>query len=132
MSSRPLSPEPRRIDLRGKDRLIVALDVATSDEALRTVDELDNVSFFKVGWQLFMAGDLVMLLSNSGATPELRPIMHHARHLGCPIIGITCELEAARWGEWVREAAVSPVAYTRAVERAGGAPVLLPRCRPIR
>jgi orotidine-5'-phosphate decarboxylase len=62
MSSRPLSPEPRRIDLRGKDRLIVALDVPTSDEALRTVDQLDNVSFFKVGWQLFLAGDLVRLL----------------------------------------------------------------------
>src|SRR5436309_11801881 len=62
MSSRPPSPEPRRIDLRGKDRLIVALDVPTSDEALRTVDQLDNVSFFKVGWQLFMAGDLVRLL----------------------------------------------------------------------
>lgn len=50
--------------------------------------------------------------------------------MGRPIIGITCELEAARWGEWVREAAVSPVAYTRAVERAGGAPVLLPPVPP--
>ena len=50
--------------------------------------------------------------------------------MGRPIIGITCELEAARWGDWVREAAVSPVAYTRAVERAGGAPVLLPPVPP--
>lgn len=50
--------------------------------------------------------------------------------MGRPIIGITCELEAARWGEWVREAAVSPVTYTRAVERAGGAPVLLPPVPP--
>lgn len=50
--------------------------------------------------------------------------------MGRPIIGITCELEAARWGEWVREAAVSPVAYTRAVERAGGVPVLLPPVPP--
>jgi putative glutamine amidotransferase len=50
--------------------------------------------------------------------------------MGRPIIGITCELEAARWGDWLREAAVSPVTYTRAVERAGGAPVLLPPVPP--
>jgi len=46
--------------------------------------------------------------------------------MGRPIIGITGELEAARWRHWIREAAVSPVSYTRAVERAGGAPVILP------
>ena len=50
--------------------------------------------------------------------------------MGRPIIGITCELEAARWGDWLREAAVSPVTYTRAVERVGGAPVLLPPVPP--
>ncbi|HLK01412.1 MAG TPA: gamma-glutamyl-gamma-aminobutyrate hydrolase family protein [Streptosporangiaceae bacterium] len=43
-----------------------------------------------------------------------------------PIIGITGELEAARWGNWIREAVVSPVSYTRAVQRAGGTPVVLP------
>jgi putative glutamine amidotransferase len=46
--------------------------------------------------------------------------------MGRPIIGITGELEAARWGNWIREALVSPVSYTRAVERAGGTPVILP------
>jgi putative glutamine amidotransferase len=46
--------------------------------------------------------------------------------MGRPIIGITCELDAARWGDWIREAALSPVSYIRAVERAGGAPVLVP------
>ncbi len=46
--------------------------------------------------------------------------------MGRPIIGITGELEAARWRDWIREAVVSPVSYTRAVERAGGAPVVLP------
>jgi putative glutamine amidotransferase len=46
--------------------------------------------------------------------------------MGRPIIGITAELDAARWGNWIREAVVSPVSYTRAVERAGGAPVVLP------
>ncbi|GII03421.1 gamma-glutamyl-gamma-aminobutyrate hydrolase family protein [Planobispora takensis] len=43
-----------------------------------------------------------------------------------PLIGITAYLEAARWGTWVREAVLSPPAYARAVEKAGGVPVLLP------
>jgi putative glutamine amidotransferase len=42
------------------------------------------------------------------------------------LIGITGQLEAAHWGDWVREAVLSPVTYTRAVERAGGTPVVLP------
>jgi putative glutamine amidotransferase len=46
--------------------------------------------------------------------------------MGRPIIGITGELDAARWGDWIREATISPVTYTRAVERAGGAPVIVP------
>lgn len=45
--------------LPGKDRLIVALDVPTHAEAFRLVDRLDNVSFFKVGLELFMAGDVL-------------------------------------------------------------------------
>ena len=44
------------------DRLIVALDVPTVDEALRAVDALDNVSFFKVGLQLFLTGGFPTLL----------------------------------------------------------------------
>src|ERR1700758_2054866 len=50
--------------------------------------------------------------------------------MGRPIIGITSELDAARWGDWIREAAISPVTYTRAVERAGGAPVIVPPVPP--
>jgi gamma-glutamyl-gamma-aminobutyrate hydrolase PuuD len=50
--------------------------------------------------------------------------------MGRPIIGITSELDAARWGDWVREAAVSPVTYVRAVERAGGAPLIVPPVPP--
>jgi gamma-glutamyl-gamma-aminobutyrate hydrolase PuuD len=50
--------------------------------------------------------------------------------MGRPIIGITSDLDAARWGDWIREAAVSPVSYTRAVERAGGAPVIIPPVPP--
>jgi putative glutamine amidotransferase len=50
--------------------------------------------------------------------------------MGRPLIGITSELEAAHWGDWIREAVISPVTYTRAVERAGGAPVVLPPVPP--
>lgn len=41
-----------------RNRLIVALDgVATADDALRLVDDLEGlVSFYKIGWELFMAG----------------------------------------------------------------------------
>ena len=45
--------------------------------------------------------------------------------MGRPIIGITGELDAARWGDWLREAVISPVSYIRAVDRSGGAPVVL-------
>ena len=48
--------------LQGRDRLIVALDVPTTDDALRAVEKLDNVSFFKVGLQLFVAGEIPRLL----------------------------------------------------------------------
>ncbi len=40
---------------------------------------------------MLLAEDLLIVLSNSGATPELRPIMHYADRLGCPIIGITSQ-----------------------------------------
>ena len=42
-------------DVTPAERLIVALDVDTFDEAMGLVDRLgDSVSFYKVGWQLFM------------------------------------------------------------------------------
>jgi orotidine-5'-phosphate decarboxylase len=42
--------------IQAKDRLIVALDVKTAEEADVLVEELDGlVSFFKVGYQLFVA-----------------------------------------------------------------------------
>jgi orotidine-5'-phosphate decarboxylase len=50
--------------LTGQDRLIVALDVPTVDEALTIVEQLDNVSFFKVGLQLFITGGLPTLLQS--------------------------------------------------------------------
>lgn len=45
-------------DLTGRDRLIVALDVPTHERAFQLVDQLDNVLFFKVGIELFFAGDV--------------------------------------------------------------------------
>ena len=50
-------------ELQGKDRLIVALDVPTHDAALALVDELENVSLFKVGLELLFAGGLFDLLA---------------------------------------------------------------------
>jgi orotidine-5'-phosphate decarboxylase len=46
----------------GKDALIVALDLPTAKAALKMVEVLDNVSFFKLGLQLFVAGELRELL----------------------------------------------------------------------
>lgn len=54
--------------LRGKDRLIVALDVDSINRASELVGILDNVWFFKIGWRLLMAslrtGGLDALLTN--------------------------------------------------------------------
>ena len=43
-----------------------------------------------------------------------------------PIIGITTYMTQARWSYWDVEAAVVPAAYVRAIERAGGRPLLVP------
>ena len=43
----------------GKDSLIVALDVPTHEKALELVRKLDNVSFFKIGLELLMAGNVI-------------------------------------------------------------------------
>lgn len=43
-----------------------------------------------------------------------------------PLIGITTYVEQARWGVWDTVAALLPYSYVRAVEAAGGRPVLLP------
>lgn len=43
-----------------------------------------------------------------------------------PIIGITSYAEQARWGVWDAPAALIPMAYVQAVERAGGRPLLVP------
>src|SRR5437764_72235 len=60
--------------------------------------------------------------------------MHHHGHMAepgggkgdRPLIGITGYLEPARWSDFIREAVISPVSYSRSVERAGAIPVVLP------
>ena len=47
-----------------------------------------------------------------------------------PLIGITTDMRAAAWHDRVREAALSPAAYSRAIARAGAVPVLLPPVLP--
>ena len=49
-------------------RLIVALDVSTASEALTLVEDLDGiVSFYKLGWQLFMSGEWNAVLAELSA-----------------------------------------------------------------
>jgi gamma-glutamyl-gamma-aminobutyrate hydrolase PuuD len=43
-----------------------------------------------------------------------------------PLVGITTDITAARYGSWEEVSALVPVDYTRAVERAGGRPLLVP------
>ena len=43
-----------------------------------------------------------------------------------PVVGITTYVTAARHGDWEEESALVPVEYVRAVERAGGRPLLVP------
>lgn len=43
-----------------------------------------------------------------------------------PVIGITSYAQEASWGVWRLPAALIPLAYVEAVERAGGRPVVIP------
>jgi gamma-glutamyl-gamma-aminobutyrate hydrolase PuuD len=43
-----------------------------------------------------------------------------------PVVGITTYVTPARFGAWDEEAALVPVTYVQAVERAGGRPLLVP------
>src|SRR3954447_22670197 len=62
-----------------KDKIIVALDIATKREALALVDQLrDQVSFFKVGLQLYTAEgpDVVRAIRDTGARVFLDLKLH--------------------------------------------------------
>ena len=43
-----------------------------------------------------------------------------------PVVGITTYVTPAKWSYWELDAALVPADYVRAVERAGGRPVLIP------
>jgi putative glutamine amidotransferase len=43
-----------------------------------------------------------------------------------PVVGITSYAEEVTWGAWIEEAALVPLAYVRAIERAGGRPLVVP------
>ena len=43
-----------------------------------------------------------------------------------PLIGITTYSEQARWSAWDEPAALIPLSYVRAVDQAGGRPLLVP------
>ena len=43
-----------------------------------------------------------------------------------PIVGITTDVQVTTFGAWTEESALVPTDYTRAVERAGGRPLLVP------
>ncbi|HEX7255011.1 MAG TPA: gamma-glutamyl-gamma-aminobutyrate hydrolase family protein [Gaiellaceae bacterium] len=43
-----------------------------------------------------------------------------------PLIGITSYAEEIRWGVWTEEAVCVPLSYVRAVEHAGGRPLVVP------
>ena len=47
-----------------------------------------------------------------------------------PVIGLSSYRETARWGAWEQPADLLPAEYARAVEAAGGVPVLLPPSDP--
>ena len=46
--------------------------------------------------------------------------------MSTPVIGITTYLTPARFGVWEEETALIPAAYVRAIEAAGGRPLLVP------
>jgi gamma-glutamyl-gamma-aminobutyrate hydrolase PuuD len=48
--------------------------------------------------------------------------------LAKPVIGITTYAEEASWAGWTEVAAFTPLTYVRAVEQAGGRPLLVPPC----
>ena len=82
-----------------RDRIIIALDVESRDEARDVVDELrGEVGAFKVGLQLFTAGgpDLVRKLANDGV-----PVFLDLKFHDIPNTVAKASVEAARLGVWM-------------------------------
>ncbi|MFL6468971.1 MAG: orotidine-5'-phosphate decarboxylase [Pyrinomonadaceae bacterium] len=85
--------------LRPSERIIVALDVETADNAQRIVDELgDSVGGFKIGLQLFTSAgpELVRKLAGKGHRVFLDLKFHDI-----PNTVAKASVEAARLGAWM-------------------------------
>ncbi|HEX8197913.1 MAG TPA: orotidine-5'-phosphate decarboxylase [Pyrinomonadaceae bacterium] len=84
---------------KNKEKLIVALDVSTTDEARKIVDELkDAVGGFKIGLQLFVAegAGFVRELTEAGVRVFLDLKFHDI-----PNTVAAAAIEAARLGVWM-------------------------------
>ncbi|HEX8398255.1 MAG TPA: orotidine-5'-phosphate decarboxylase [Pyrinomonadaceae bacterium] len=84
---------------KNKEKLIVALDVSTADEAQKIVAELKDLGVgFKIGLQLFVAegGGFVRELTESGARVFLDLKFHDI-----PNTVASAAVEAARLGVWM-------------------------------
>jgi orotidine-5'-phosphate decarboxylase len=102
-------------DIAAKEKLIVALDVATADEARRLFNSLrDEVGMFKVGSQLFTAAgpDFVRELTGAGARVFLDLKFHDipntvaAAARGAVRLGVSLfNVHAAGGSEMLRRAA---------------------------
>ena len=95
MPSQAAAAEPSHI----RERIIVALDVPTADEARSIVTEIcDGVGAFKIGMQLFAAvgPDFVRDLTARGTKGFLDLIYHDI-----PISVAAAGVEAAKMGVWM-------------------------------
>ncbi|WP_201742449.1 KpsF/GutQ family sugar-phosphate isomerase [Novosphingobium ovatum] len=63
---------------------------------------------------LLMAGDVVVMLSNSGGTRELMPVLGHARRIGLRVIGIVGQA-----GSWLAERADVALILPKVAEAEG-------------
>jgi orotidine-5'-phosphate decarboxylase len=84
---------------KNKEKLIIALDVSTADEAQKIVAELKDLGVgFKIGLQLFVAegGGFVRELTESGARVFLDLKFHDI-----PNTVASAAVEAARLGVWM-------------------------------
>lgn len=85
-------------EIQPRDRLIIALDVASADEALALVRELSGeVSFFKIGLQLYTAAgpEIVRAVSATGAKVFLDLKLHDIPNTVAKAVGAASELGVA-------------------------------------
>ncbi|MFL6540881.1 MAG: orotidine-5'-phosphate decarboxylase [Chthoniobacterales bacterium] len=85
-------------EIQPRDRLIIALDVASADEALALVRELSGeVSFFKIGLQLYTAAgpEIVRAVSATGAKVFLDLKLHDIPNTVAKAVEAAAELGVA-------------------------------------